>query len=46
VFLPIIGASLNFKLKVYITATALGVLLLIFNISVVSVPAMKEKNHM
>ena len=42
-FLPIIGASLNFKLKVYITATALGVLLLIFNISVVSVPAMKEK---
>ncbi|WP_290124972.1 hypothetical protein [Eubacterium ventriosum] len=37
---------MNFKLKVYITATALGVLLLIFNISVVSVPAMKEKNHM
>lgn len=35
--------SLNFKLKVYRTATALGVLLLIFNISVVSVPAMKEK---
>lgn len=35
--------SLNFKLKVYWTATALGVLLLIFNISVVSVPAMKEK---
>ena len=35
--------SLNFKLKVYITATALGVLLLIFNVSVVSVPAMKEK---
>lgn len=38
--------SLNFKLKVYRTATALGVLLLIFNVSVVSVPAMKEKNHM
>ena len=35
--------SLNFKLKVYRTATALGVLLLIFNVSVVSVPAMKEK---
>lgn len=35
--------SLSFKLKVYRTATALGVLLLIFNISVVSVPAMKEK---
>lgn len=35
--------SLNFKLKVYRTATVLGVLLLIFNISVVSVPAMKEK---
>ena len=35
--------SLNFKLKVYRTATALGVLLLIFNISVESVPAMKEK---
>ena len=35
--------SLNFKLKVYRTATALGVLLLIYNISVVSVPAMKEK---
>ena len=35
--------SLNFKLKVYRTATALGVLFLIFNISVVSVPAMKEK---
>ena len=35
--------SLNFKLKVYRTATALGVLLLIFNISVVSVLAMKEK---
>lgn len=35
--------SLSFKLKVYRTATALGVLLLIFNVSVVSVPAMKEK---
>ena len=35
--------SLSFKLKVYRTATALGVLLLIFNISVVLVPAMKEK---
>ena len=35
--------SLSFKLKVYRTATALEVLLLIFNISVVSVPAMKEK---
>ena len=35
--------SFNFKLKVYRTATALGVLLLIFNVSVVSVPAMKEK---
>ena len=35
--------SLSFKLKVYRTATVLGVLLLIFNISVVSVPAMKEK---
>ena len=35
--------SMNFKLKVYRTATVLGVLLLIFNISVVSVPAMKEK---
>ena len=35
--------SLSFKLKVYRTATALGVLLLIFNFSVVSVPAMKEK---
>ena len=35
--------SLNFKLKVYRTATAFGVLLLIFNVSVVSVPAMKEK---
>lgn len=35
--------SLNFKLKVYRTSTALGVLLLIFNVSVVSVPAMKEK---
>ena len=35
--------SLSFKLKVYRTATALGVFLLIFNISVVSVPAMKEK---
>ena len=35
--------SLNFKLKVYRTATALGVLLLIFNVSVVSVQAMKEK---
>ena len=35
--------SLSFKLKVYRTATALGVLLLIFNVSVVLVPAMKEK---
>ena len=35
--------SLSFKLKVYRTSTALGVLLLIFNVSVVSVPAMKEK---
>lgn len=35
--------SLSFKLKVYRTATALGVLLLIFNVSVVSVPVMKEK---
>ena len=35
--------SLSFKLKVYRTAIALGVLLLIFNVSVVSVPAMKEK---
>lgn len=35
--------SLSFKLKVYRTATALGVLLLIFNVSVVSVPAIKEK---
>ena len=35
--------SLSFKLKVYRTATALGLLLLIFNVSVVSVPAMKEK---
>ena len=35
--------SMNFKLKVYRTATVFGVLLLIFNISVVSVPAMKEK---
>ena len=35
--------SQTFKLKVYRTATALGVLLLIFNVSVVSVPAMKEK---
>ena len=35
--------SLNFKLKVYRTATAIGLLLLIFNVSVVSVPAMKEK---
>ena len=34
---------MSFKLKVYRTATALGVLLLIFNVSVVSVPAMKEK---
>ena len=33
----------SLSLKVYRTAAALGVLLLIFNISVVSVPAMKEK---